>query len=385
MIYNTRRLLVIAFLALLVLLTAWVTLFESWSTAEVSTTSTISTDAIETIGVVEPEAVDKTEYRDALKTKLAERTVQADVSETVVEEEGEATATEVVAGAVAIGDGKVATEPRSGYVYSCQLAFGGVGAHAVGDWVSDGYWFPEKKLAVSGSRSWEHSLTIESAEGARLVSGNGLPSHSTGVYPIAATDPAYQFDRNPNAILEQSITLQLPLMPSVATAPRCVPMGMVGVALSGAAIFNGLDATGRDAAAHEVLDACGGHPEQSGEYHYHNESDCLVAGVYEGAQSTLLGYALDGFGIYASLERGAVLTNEDLDVCHGHTHTIPWNGSLIDMYHYHMTKEYPYTVGCFMGEPTSVQSVPVAGLSTDAPPRMDTPPPPKEDAPLTTS
>ncbi len=47
------------------------------------------------------------------------------------------------------------------------------------------------------------------------------------------------------------------------------------------------------------------------------------------------------------------MTNADLDACHGHVHAIPWDGKYADLYHYHMTDEYPYTVGCFMGTPTS--------------------------------
>ena len=44
-----------------------------------------------------------------------------------------------------------------------------------------------------------------------------------------------------------------------------------------------------------------------------------------------------------------VLTNADLDECHGHTHTITWDGKAVVMYHYHATREFPYTVGCFRG------------------------------------
>ncbi|MBI5052160.1 MAG: hypothetical protein HZB52_02705, partial [Chloroflexi bacterium] len=37
------------------------------------------------------------------------------------------------------------------------------------------------------------------------------------------------------------------------------------------------------------------------------------------------------------------------DVCHGHTHEIEWDGKTVEMYHYHATAEFPYTVSCFRG------------------------------------
>jgi hypothetical protein len=202
--------------------------------------------------------------------------------------------------------------------------------------------------------TWPNARISVSREGdLRVVRANNLPNHPTGVFPIAASDSAFQYDRNPNGIREQTILISLPADPVAEAVPSCVPMGMIGFALSGAAIFNALDAQGRDAPAHEVQDKCGGHPEMRGQYHYHDWSKCLVdsAGA-RGAHSSLVGYANDGFGIYGLFgEGGGRLTNDDLDACHGHTHTIEWDGKMVRMYHYHMTAEYPYTIGCFVGRP----------------------------------
>jgi hypothetical protein len=184
-----------------------------------------------------------------------------------------------------------------------------------------------------------------------VVKSNDLPAHPTGIFPIGYADPAYAFDTNPNSISKQSIVLTLPTNPQLADRPSCLPMGMIGIALTGIAIFNGLDDQGRDAAAHEVQDACNGHPERRGAYHYHNMSPCMTdqAGK-QGKHSDLAGYALDGFGIYGQNgEEGKVLSNKDLDACHGHTHLISWNGVPQAIYHYHLTQEYPYTLGCFRG------------------------------------
>jgi hypothetical protein len=70
-----------------------------------------------------------------------------------------------------------------------------------------------------------------------------------------------------------------------------------------------------------------------------------------GQHSDLIGYALDGYGVFGQLgEGGRRLANGDLDECHGHTHAIPWDGQTRTLYHYHMTREYPYSVACFHGE-----------------------------------
>jgi hypothetical protein len=83
-------------------------------------------------------------------------------------------------------------------------------------------------------------------------------------------------------------------------------------------------------------------------YHYHNLSPCATDAAL--GHSALVGYALDGFGIYGHHgENGKALTNADLDVCHGHTHEIEWDGKTVEMFHYHATAEFPYTVSCFRG------------------------------------
>jgi hypothetical protein len=87
-------------------------------------------------------------------------------------------------------------------------------------------------------------------------------------------------------------------------------------------------------------------------YHHHDIPPCILAKA-KGA-STLVGYALDGFGIFVERDAaGALLTNAALDVCHGRTSRVLWNGKRAPVYHYVATLGYPYTVGCFHGTPIS--------------------------------
>jgi hypothetical protein len=206
------------------------------------------------------------------------------------------------------------------------------------------------KAVVEGAVGWTSRFSDAISGTTRDVESNGLPSHDTGVYPIAASDPAYKYDQNPNGIESQDVADAIPANPKVAATPSCVNMGAVGVMLTGAQLYNALDALGRDAVAHEVLDKCGGHPDPSGTYHYHSISPCM-SDPGKG-HSNLLGYALDGFGIYGLRGTdGKPVTDADLDECHGHTHEIVWNGKKVKMYHYHMTYEYPYSIGCYRGTP----------------------------------
>ena len=248
-----------------------------------------------------------------------------------------------------VGDGKVAAQPTRGAIFACRTTFGGGGASAKGPWFNgDGTWDATKKVTVDGAVKWPNAnVTITLSGPTRMISGNLLPDHATGTFPIAASDDAYLYDRNPNSIKAQTLTVALPATPAVAATATCIG-GEVGYAKNGIPIFDGFDAGGRDAVAWEIQDDCHGHPQMSGVYHYHDLSSCIAdAGS---SHSALIGYSRDGFGIYGYRgENGKELTDADLDECHGHTHTITWDGKEVVMYHYHATREFPYTVGCFRG------------------------------------
>ena len=253
----------------------------------------------------------------------------------------------------------ISAAPQAAAVYACAARFPGGGAHATGPWIMlDGTLDLSAKPTVDGAVTWPSHFTVSLDGTTRRFTGNGLPSHNTGIFPIRSTDDAYEFDRNPNAIREAPLTLTVPALPAEAAQPGCLPMGPIGVLRTGAVLFNALDAAGRDAVAYEIQDSCFGHPAPMGAYHYHSLSPCAL-GLLGGpddpaAHSSLIGYALDGFGIYGARgEAGADLATANLDACHGHTHTVEWDGRQVEIYHYHATWTYPYTLGCFKGTPAA--------------------------------
>jgi hypothetical protein len=249
-----------------------------------------------------------------------------------------------------LGDGKISDAPRRGWIWACRVDPNGGGADRNGPWIKeDGTFDFTAKAVVAGSVSWPHAFRVARESDRREFSTNDYPSHPTGKFPINPDSEAYRYDRNPNRIRGQSIAFELPADPVPAEAPSCAP-GAVGILLSGAVLFNALDAPGRDAVAHETQDSCQGHPQESGVYHYHSLSTCVPDEVDATGHSKLVGYALDGFGIYGRHgEGGKILTSADLDECHGHTHEILWDGKKVVMYHYHATWDFPYTVGCLRG------------------------------------
>jgi hypothetical protein len=257
-------------------------------------------------------------------------------------------------GLLPVGDNKYVTDaPKPGYVYACSqyaqnLKSAQAGASARGPWFvnNNTQYDISKKLKVQGSVKWTPTFSDQVSGSNRVIATNDLPSHTTGTFPIAASDPAYAYDRNPNSIKSQTLTYTLSMGPKYGT-PQCLG-GQVGIMLTGAALFNGFDAGGRDAGAWEVQDSCNGHPEKTGEYHYHTLSACIT----DINVGTVIGFALDGFPITGpKITDTNILTTSDLDECHGITSEITLDNKKVTMYHYVMTQDFPYSASCFRSTP----------------------------------
>ncbi|MEL6452966.1 MAG: YHYH protein [Pseudomonadota bacterium] len=148
----------------------------------------------------------------------------------------------------------------------------------------------------------------------RVITSNGVPDHAVGAFPNAG---------NPNRIAAQSYRFEVPLAPVVG-APAPLPRGMsFGVAVNGvpfdpnaAEFWQGRPRSGwqYEALGGAVplgLDAQFGHVQPTGAYHYHGLPVGLMQalGWRANAASPLIGYAADGFPIYAltALVDGAVV------------------------------------------------------------------------------
>lgn len=138
-----------------------------------------------------------------------------------------------------------------------------------------GTWRRRCRSRARSNGRWH--CTDEKVDGeSRVITSNGLPVGAvTGTFPIAADDPAYQYDRNPTRS-PAAMTMTLPVTPTEASSPGCMGMGVIGVMKNGVSLFAPVDELNRDAVAYETQDSCDGHPQQASVYHYHNIPSCIL-------------------------------------------------------------------------------------------------------------
>lgn len=138
-----------------------------------------------------------------------------------------------------------------------------------------------------------------------VLKANGLPSHAIGAFPNRG---------NPNAVRAQDLQLQIPARPRMTGSATPLRLGFrFGVSLEGvvfdpmAAEFwhgnprSGWQYNALGGAIRLGLDANYAHVQPNGAYHYHGLPSGLLQGLSWSPQahSPLVGYAADGFPIYA--------------------------------------------------------------------------------------
>ena len=196
-----------------------------------------------------------------------------------------------------------------------------------------------------------------SVEGDTLtISTDDLPNHTSpywGVGNDLYETPHDGMVVNPNRISTQDITFRIPTEPEIASSPSDTGLGPIGVAVNGVVFFNQYAGVNRSTGEFLPLeneiasfDSKNGHPQNTGQYHYHFEPVYLTVAD----NAAYLGFAMDGFPIYGPQnEDGSALS---LDECNGETHATSEYPEGI--YHYHVTTVEPYIVGCFKGTPGTV-------------------------------
>ncbi len=148
-----------------------------------------------------------------------------------------------------------------------------------------------------------NAVTIEVVDGQRIITANGIPDHLIGTFPNSG---------NPNAVRPQSHRYVLNANP-VETANRVEARGRAfGVAVNGVVFdpgaaewFKGERGPWQyeplSGAVPLGVDANNAHVQPDGSYHYHGLPVGLLnqLGVSRDKHSPLVGWAADGFPIYA--------------------------------------------------------------------------------------
>ena len=252
---------------------------------------------------------------------------------------------------------------------------------------------------ATATATWSCSSTL------RSLKANGLPDHAVGTFPN---------QNNPNTIAAQNVSVSATLTPSETTVatPRTGAMALPGYALNGIPIDPGTAGTcdntgavcdlGQGTGAWNIealgqsafrfgTDANNAHVQPQGTYHYHGVPEGLVTKLSNGNKvMTLIGWAADGFPIYARYGYTAatdtssaikVVTSSyrikatpatnrpattlfamgtftqdyeyvagagDLDECNGRTGATPEFPK--GTYHYYATDSYPYLQRCVKGK-----------------------------------
>ena len=192
--------------------------------------------------------------------------------------------------------------------------------------------------------SWGANVTVTYANGSLRYVSDGLPNHTRDAeyalpnaggraIPTAATATA---GKDPTKA--QSYDYTISLTPEKASATTPASLGVIGVMISGAALFNPYEGDGTTVATQSnfsvknsqgqdvwFLDHCNGHPNPMGAYHYHALPSCVTSKVdTTNGPSHIIGIAFDGYPIYGDRDlSGKKLTESDLDSCNGITSATP--------------------------------------------------------------
>jgi hypothetical protein len=234
-----------------------------------------------------------------------------------------------------------------------------------------------------------------------VLTANGLPDHDVGIFPNT---------NNPNTISSQSVSATYTLSPASTSTSSNTGMAATGYLLNGVKIDAGTAGSCNDSGSScslignvgnwsiEALgqtsfsfgtDSSNAHVQPNGAYHYHGMPEGFIAKLGKGMAMTLVGWAADGFPIYArygytratdATSAIKVITSSyqlkstpdtnrpstslyamgtfkqdyeyvaglgDLDECNGRTGVTPEfpNG----IYHYFATDTYPFLQRCVKG------------------------------------
>ncbi|AWV99579.1 YHYH protein [Arcticibacterium luteifluviistationis] len=191
-----------------------------------------------------------------------------------------------------------------------------------------------------------------------VIETNGLPNHTTpywGEGNALYVEPQDGFVSTPSLLTgyDGYATLTVSANPTKASQTTATSLGAIGIAVSGAAIFNDQEGNGALSQAAVSLDYSGAHIGPA-EYHYHTEPEAWTKD-----DENLVGIIADGFFIYGRKCNSTGTYPTDLDASGGHTSTT--QHSTEALYHYHIENElyinkyYIIFPGAYQGTPSSIR------------------------------
>ncbi len=240
--------------------------------------------------------------------------------------------------------------------------------------------------------SLKNRVEIKISGDKRIIRANGIPQHETGRFPNR---------NNPSAIRAQDYVFRVNVAPEKRPEIDILELGKFGIAVNGVPFDPGAaEFWNRDRDSGWRYEAIGGainlgldrnnaHVQPNGTYHYHGLPTGLIEGWSRDSHSAIVGYAADGFPIYAvyglsdpndaaspitalhasyPVKTGTrpsgpggeydgsfvedfefIADAGDLDECNGRDTITPDYPD--GTYAYFLTENFPFIPRCFRGEP----------------------------------
>ncbi len=178
-----------------------------------------------------------------------------------------------------------------------------------------------------------------------VIETTGLPDHETVYWgegnslyreePNVATTPSIMTSNN------NATTITVDATPNLTGNTVSTQLNTIGIAVSGASIFNDQEGNGALDQAAASLDWTGAHIGP-GVYHYHLEPK-----AFTDDDDKLLGILLDGVFLYGRKCNSTGSYPTDLDSSGGHTATTQYTDGE-EEYHYHIINELYSTTGSYL-------------------------------------
>tara|TARA_R110002110_G_scaffold260260_3_gene475999 strand:+ start:25086 stop:25856 length:771 start_codon:yes stop_codon:yes gene_type:complete len=157
---------------------------------------------------------------------------------------------------------------------------------------------------IQSAQAWslKNRVEIRISGDKRIIHANGIPNHETGRFPNR---------NNPNAIREQNYEFRADAELEIRDRIEILEQGKFGIAVNGVPFDPGAaEFWNRDRRSGWRYEAIGGainlgldsnnaHVQPNGAYHYHGLPTGLIESWSRNIHSAIVGYAADGFPIYA--------------------------------------------------------------------------------------
>ena len=207
----------------------------------------------------------------------------------------------------------------------------------------------------------ENETTIYLSGSNVVIETTGLPNHKTPYWseshplyiaPTVTSEAQMTPTRIDTSGRDNSSTLTVSQNANLASSTTATELGAIGIAVSGAYLYNDQEGNGALDAAAGSLDYSGAHIGPS-DYHYH-----LEPLAFSDDDDKLNGIISDGFFIYGRKCNSTGTYPTDLDTSGGHTSTT--QHTTIAEYHYHIINELYTTTGRYLVFPGPYKGTPNA-------------------------